>query len=280
MPRNFPGTTATTLAGARAQMRAKKSSTKGLVKKAIRKAANSAFAKKVLKVVKRGEETKMVAENILTPAVFVPGAQTTPANLARCLPRLTQGTGDFQRVGDQIQPMFARTYWTIFPDPGITQLYDVTLNLAIVKVKGAGTDVTVAAIPGADFLRVGDGTNVDPNAVGQEQMLTLVNRYPINTERYTVLKHFRHRFAKGANGINGGVGAATNNSPPTAGAAPPCKVFALKWKPPTLHYDNGAANLPTNHYPVYLIWASCNDASQIVPVLKYAVRSEMYFKDA
>lgn len=256
------------------------SAAKSVVKKAVRRARNSAFASKVLKVVNRGQETKMVAENILTPAIAVPGAQTTPANLARMLPRLSQGVGDYQRVGDQINPLFCRTYWTCFPADTTLNLYDITLNLAIVKVKGAATDLAVAATPGADFLRVGDGTNVDPNSANQETMLTLINRYPINTERYTVLKHFRHRFAKGPNSINGAVGAAGNNAPPTAGPGAPCKVFSFKWTPPALHYDNAAANLPTNHYPCYLIWATANDASAYVGNIKFAVRSEMYFKDA
>jgi len=254
--------------------------TKSVVKKAVRRAAKSIFAKKVLAVVNRKEETKMVGDNILTPAVAVPGAQTTPANLARMLPRLSQGTGDYQRVGDQINPTFCRTYFTIFPADTTLNLYDITVNIAIVKVKGAATDLAVAATPGQDFLRVGDGTNTDPNAVNQEAMLTLINRYPINTERYTLLKRFTHRFCKGPNSINGAVGAAGNNNPPTAGTPLPCKVFTYRWKPPTLHYDNGAANLPTNHYPCYLIWATANDASAYVGNVKFAVRSEMYFKDS
>jgi hypothetical protein len=257
-----------------------KSPGKSIVKKAVRKARNSAFAKKVLKVVNRGEETKMVAENILTPAVAIPAAQTTPANLARIMPRLGQGTGDFQRIGDQINPLRACTYWTVFPAETTLNLYDITVNLVIVKVKGAGTDLAVAATPGTDFLRVGDGTTVDPNNPNQESMLTLINRYPVNTERYTVLKHFRHRFCKGPNSINGAVGAAGNNNPPTAGPANPTHVFKYSWTPPSLKYDNGAATLPTNHYPVYLIWATANDASAYVGNVKFAVRSEMYFKDA
>jgi len=259
---------------------AKNTSTKAVVKKAVRKATRSLFAKKVLAVVNRNEETKMVSDNIITPAVAVPAAQTTPLNLARMLPRLGQGISTNQRVGDQINPTFCRTYWTVFPDPAITALYDITLNLVVVKVKGAATDVAVAATPGADFLTVSGGQNQDPNDPNQENMLTLINRYPVNKERYTVLKHFKHRFAKGANSINGPVGAGTNNSPPTAGPANPVKVFSYTWTPPSLMYDNGAAVLPTNHYPCYLIWATANDASAATPVVKFAVRSELYFKDA
>jgi len=245
-----------------------------------RKPARTTFAKKVLAIVNRKEETKYVANNILTPAVAVPAAQTTPANFARIMPLLTQGVGDFQRVGDKINPTRASTYWTIYPAETTLNLYDITINLVVVKVKGAGTDVAVAAVPGADFLRVGDGTNVDPNNPNQEAMLTLVNRYPVNTERYTVLKHFRRRFCKGPNSINGAVGAAGNNAPPTGGPAMPLAVFKYSWKPPALKYDNGAATLPTNHYPTYLIWATANDSSAYVGNVKFAVRSEMYFKDS
>jgi len=265
---------------ARKTRKSKPSSTGAVVKKAVRRAKRSAFAQKVLAVVNHNEETKMVANNIITPAIAVPGAQTTPANLARMLPRLTQGTGDYQRVGDMINPLSCRTYFTVFPADTTLNLYDITVNIAIVRVKGAATDLAVAATPGADFLRVGDGTNVDPNDANQERMLTLINRYPINTERYTLLKRFTHRFCKGPNSINGAVGAGGNNAPPTAGPSAPCKVFTYKWTPPKLHYDNAAADLPTNHYPCYLIWATANDTAAYVGNVKFAVRSELYFKDA
>lgn len=251
-----------------------------VIAKAITSAKKSVFAKKVLAVVNRNEETKYVANNIVSPAIAIPAAQTTPLNFARIMPFLTQGVQDFQRVGDKVKPLRARTFWTCFPDPAVTGLYDITMNLVIVRVKGAQTDLAVAATPGTDFLRVGNGGQTDPNDPNQEVMLTEINRYPVNTERYTVLKHFKHRFCKGANNIQGPVGAATNNSPPTGGPASPTKVFTFSWKPPTLLYDNAAATLPTNHYPVYLIWATANDASAAAAHVKFAVRSEMYYKDA
>ncbi len=253
---------------------------KGVKKQRAAPKAKSTFAKKVLAIVARKGETKMVAENILTPATAVPQFQATPANLARMVPRLGQGAGDYQRIGDKISPTSARTLFTVYPADTTLNLYDITVNLLILKVKGAATDTAVAAIPGQDLLRVGDGTNTDPTGYTPEQMLTLINHYPVNTERYTVLKHFRHRFCKGPNSINGPVGAGGNNAPPTAGPALPAKTFVYSWKPPALSYDNGAANLPTNHYPCYVIWATANDASAYVGNVKFAVRSELYFKDS
>jgi len=242
--------------------------------------ASGKLQQAVKQVLKSAEETKYVAQNILSPAIAVPAAQTTPVNFARIMPFLTQGVGDFQRIGDKVTPVRACTYWTVFPDPAVTALYDITLNLVVVKVKGASTDVAVAAIPGTDFLRVGNGGNTDPNDPNQETMLTDINRYPVNTERYTVLKHFKHRFCKGPNSIQGPVGAGVNNAPPTGGPASPIKVFKYSWVPPRLLYDNAAATLPTNHYPVYLIWATANDASGVAAHVKFAVRSEMYYKDS
>jgi len=262
----------------RKSMNTTRKSRSAVVKKAVAKANNSIFAKKVLRVVEGKEETKYVANNIVQPAIAVPAGQVTPGNFARMLPFSTQGAGDFQRIGDKLNPIRCRTYWTVFPADTTLNLYDITVNLVVVKVKGASTNVAIAATPGADFLRVGDGTTVDPNDPNQESMLTLLNRYPVNTERYTVLKHFKHRFCKGPNNINGAVGVP--NAPPTAGTPLPCKVFSYSWKPPTLLYDNAAATLPTNHYPTYLIWATANDASAYVGNVKFAVRSEMYFKDS
>lgn len=248
-----------------------------IVRKAVRKAGNSAFAKKVISVVNRKYETKYVAENIVNPSTAILAGQITPANFQRILPRQVQGNGENQRIGNTTQPTRARTYWTVFPADTTLNLYDITVNIVVVRVKGASTDTAVAGTPGGDFLKVGDGTNIDPNDPNQESMLGLLNRYPVNTDRYTVLKHFKHRFCKGPNNINGAVGLA--NAPPTAGTPLPCKVFSFSWKPPTLLYDNAAATLPTNHYPVYLLWATANDGSAYVGNVKYLVRSEMFYKD-
>jgi len=239
--------------------------------------ATGVFAKKVQKVLNSQLENKYIAENVLSPAVAVPQFQATPLNLARIFPRMGQGSGDNQRIGDHVTPRRATAFFTIFPADTTLNLYDITVNLVIVRVKGASTDTAVGAIPGGDFLKVGDGTNTDPAGYTPEQMLTLINRYPVNPERYTVLKHYRRRFCKGPNNINGPVGVA--NASPTAGTPAPAVLFKYSWKPPVLKYDNGAATLPTNHYPTYLIWATANDASAYVGNVKFSLRTEMYYKD-
>ena len=234
----------------------------------------------IKRIIKGGEETKYTAENITAVPVVVPATQATPLNLARMFPQQTQGTADNQRIGDQITPTSARTFWTFYLNRSVPDLFDVTLNLVVVYVKGATTDVAVAAVQAGQFLRVGDGTNTDPTAGNAIDMLTKIQHYPVNSDQYTLKKWYRRRICKGPNDINGAVGAAGNNAPPTAGRHP-CLTLQYKWKPPKLKYNDAAQTLPRNHYPVYLVWATANDGSMpLAPLLSFNVRSELHFKDA
>ena len=244
-----------------------------------KKARKSYMKKYIQSIIKGAEETKYVAENITPAPVLVPAAQTTPLNLARMIPRQTQGTADNQRIGDQIAPSSARTFWTFYLNGSVPDLFDVTLNLLVLTVKGASTDVAVAAIPAGTLLKVGDGTNVDPNSPNQVDMLTQIQHYPVNTDQFTLKKWYRRRICKGASDINGPVGLPTNNSPPTAGRHP-CLTLQYKWKPPKLKYNDAAQVLPRNHYPVYLVWATANDGTPLASLLSFNVRSEMHYKDA
>lgn len=254
--------------------------TSSIVKKAVRKANHTQFAKKVMAVVNRKDETKYVAENITAVPVIVPATQVTPLNLARMFPLMTQGDANNQRIADQVQPIKARSFWTFYLNGSVPDLFDVTLNLCIVYVKGASTDVAVNAVQAGQFLKVGDGTNTDPTSINSIDMLTKINHYPVNKDQYTLKKWFKKRFCKGASDINGPVGLPTNNTPPTAGAHPSL-TLQYTWKPPTLKYNDGAQTLPRNHYPVYLVWATPNDGTNpLIPLLSFNLRSELMFKDA
>jgi len=226
-------------------------------------------------------ETKYRAENIIPAPIGVPAGQAVPLNCARMLPTLTQGVDDYQRVGNRIRPVRAKTQWNLNIFNPIGPLLDLTVNLVIFTVKGATTNTAVGAIPGGDFLRVGDGTNVDPvgpPGITDINMLNFVNNYVVNQERYTLHKWHRILFKKGPNDANGAVGVA--NAPPTVLGAKLHRKITYNWKPPQLKYDNNAATLPTNHYPVYLIWATNNDGTALVAnSIGFTCRTELLFKD-
>lgn len=268
--RQLDGTMATLVKGA------PKSS---IVKKAVRRARNTAFSKKVMKVVNRKQETKYVAENITIvpggPASFqVPSFQTTPANLSRMIPNLTQGVGEHQRIGDVVQPTRCTGIWTLYL--GLTDVFDVTLNILIVTVKGASQQAALPNLPVGQLLKVGDGTNTDPVGFTPIEFLTLVNNYKVNSDQYTQLKWIKRRFAKGPGAIN--LAAPGTLGPPVAGQGP--AVIKYTWKPPKLKYGDAADVLPSNHYPCYLIWATANDGSALTGGLSFNYRSELSYKDA
>lgn len=226
-------------------------------------------------------ESKYVAENITSgppgPAsVQVPSGQVTPVNLQRMIPELAQGVQEDQRIGDAIVPTKCCAYWTLYLEDFTTQVIDCTVNIVVVMVKGASSQQAVQAIPGGDFLKTGGGGNTDPNGFTPVQFLTEVNRYQINNDQYTLKKWYRRRFCKGAGPVQGA--AAVGNSSPTAGQG--AVVIKHTWKPPKLKYNAAGDLLPTNHYPVYLIWATSNNATALTGDLAYNLRTEMFYKDA
>jgi hypothetical protein len=256
------------------------------VAKPIGKGATNTLIRRALN---RSVETKYVAENVESVPVVVPDGATTVAGAScrRMMPFLTQGSDDYQRNGNKIQPIRCKSQWNINISNPFSPLLDVTVHLAVFRVRGAGTDTAVASIPGGDFLTVGDGTNIDPRGPGGAppissiNMLNFLNNYKVNRERYTLMKWFKINFKKGPNDANGAVGAGTNNNPPTVLGAKLHRRITLSWKPPQLRYDNAAATLPTNHFPVYMIWATPNDGTNLPNgALGYTCRTEMFFKDA
>lgn len=251
-----------------------------VVKKAVRKAKNTLFAKKVLKVVNRKQETKYVAETItIVPggpsSTQIPSTQVTPGNLQRMVPNLGQGVDEHQRIGDSVSPVRCNAMWTVFLNDFTSNVIDVTLNIVIVTVKGSSNQPALANIPVGQFLRKGDGTNTDPTGFTPIQMLTEVNRYPVNSDHYTLVKWIKRRFCKGAGPVQG---AGAGNTSPTAGQG--AMVIKHSWKPPALKYSQNADTQPTNHYPCYLIWATSNNATALTGDLAYNLRSEMFYKDA
>jgi len=258
--------------------------TKTLVRKAVRRAKNSAFAKKVLKVVNRKEETKFVSEYIAQNVGLTAGA-VVPANLNRMLVPVAQGPGDNQRIGDRINPIRAVTRITVHfqstPTGGTSgPCSDLEVNCLVLAVKGARTSATVALTPAGSLLKIGNGNNQDPGPVGtytQANFIENINHMPVNTDQFTVLKRFKHRFAKGDYDLNGPA-SGTGNAQKSVHS--PCHTFTYAWKPPALEYNEAVDTFPTNHYPVYIMWVSALDAGSYGGNVYYGTKTELFYKDA
>lgn len=263
-------------------LKGKKGSKKGFMpkKSAAKPAKVSAPLRAAIKAVAKSQmETKYVGETIFAQQLITAGA-ATPVNLNRMLAQVAQGNGDNQRIGDKIEPTRAITRWTVHFQNGVsTNFEDLQYNLLVLSVKGVKNGISLAGVPANSLLRNGAGGNVDPavGAFSQNQFIEQVNHYPVNTDQYTVLKHFKHRFAKGSYDITGVPGAAATGQ---ISNGTPCATFTYSWVPPTLDYNTAVDTLPTNHYPVFIHWVSVNDAGAYSGNLVYGCRTDLFYKDA
>jgi len=229
-------------------------------------------------VLERSEETKYVAEQVHHNLV-VGQAATTPGGLLRLLPSLTQGTGDHQRIGDQISPSLLKLILSFRFTPENSNNQDAMVNCWILRVKGAGSAATVAASPPTALLKVGDGTNRDPNDPDQPLMLTQINNMPLNTDQYKKVKHYQFVMRRGT-GAQANQGPATIIAPTGVPQKEDFRQFAVSIKPPKLKYNFSADNQPTNYHPVVIWWATNRDGSAYGDTIRASVRSHLYYKDA
>jgi len=252
--------------------------TKAVVKKAVRQAAKSVFAKKVLAVVNRKSETKFVGDLSIDRSAL-PQLGATPADFDRLLSRLTQGTGENQRIGDRVTPVKAIAnfqFW--FPSTNANN-QNAIVNLWIVTAKGASTLAALNTVPVGSFLKVGDGTNTDPDDPDQTLMISRYQQYPLNTDQYTLLKHYKFTMRKG-------IGQQANQN--TGNEVTPCGVpnseqyrqIRFTWMPPELKYEDNQSSMPTNHYPVALVYATNADGSAYGDTIAYNINTQLYFKDS
>lgn len=259
-----------------------KSSKKGFQPKKSKQTAPkvSAPLRSAIKAIAKAElETKYSGETILNNTLVQAGA-SVPGGLIRMLPGVAGGTGDNERIGDKIEPVRAITRWVVHFKNNVSNTFeDLQYNLLVLQVKGAKTATAVAGLTANTLLRNGTGGNTDP-AVGvfsQQQFIEEVNNYPVNTDQFTILKHFKHRFAKGSYDVTGAPGV---NATSQIANASPCVTFEYSWKPPKLDYNSNLDVLPTNHYPVFIHWVSVNDGGAYGGNLFYGVRTDLYYKDA
>jgi hypothetical protein len=236
------------------------------------------FAKKVLSIVAKKKETKYVAQQVQQ---LVPMGQAliTPAGFFNCLATTTQGNGDHQRIGDKIQPVKGRIDFSFNWTNDNSNNQDVVVNLWIVLAKGANSRVALPTVPVGEFLKVGNGTNRDPDDGNQPLMLNQINHMPLNTDQYTKLKHYRFRMRRGV-GAQANQGPATITAPTGVLAGEDQRYISYTWKPPTLSYNGALDTFPTSHYPVYGYYVQNADGSAYGDTLHISSRVHLWFKDA
>jgi len=232
----------------------------------------------VKKALASAQETKYVAETI-QQALVVGQASATPAGFLRLIPNLAQGVQDNQRIGDKISPTrLVNRFIFNFPSD-LQNNQDIIVNLWIVKAKGASNQGALAGILPAQFLRVGNGNNADPVDGNQPNMLQVVSTYPLNTEQYTKLKHYRFRMRRGI-GLPTNTNTASEIAPTGVGRTDMFKTITYSCKAPPFKYSSAGFTTPSNFYPVALVYATNVDGSAYGDTLRMSINSQLYFKDA
>jgi len=238
----------------------------------------------IQKIVRKNIETKYVAEYIAQNQGVTAGTAAVPTCLKRMIPQLPQGVADANRIAEKVTPVRANMDITVHfqstPTGGTSgPCSDLEVHCLVLLVKGAKNAATVGQTPASTLLKNGTGGNFDPlvGSVSQAAFIEDVNHCPVNTEQFTVLRRFKHRFAKGDYDLNGPA-SGTGNAQKSVHT--PCHTFRYSWKPPTLDYNSNLDVFPTNHYPVYVLWVSALDGGSYGGNVYYGARTEMYYKDA
>ena len=239
-----------------------------------------------------GKEIKYVAKQD-DPIALTLGISTAASsgNLHQLIPNVTQGIAEHQRIGDRLSPTRAQchfTFWMRQSFEATAPPVDVEIILMCLNVKGASNFTAISTMPAGTLLRTGNGNSNDPSG-SATNILQVNNVQPVNPDNWTLLRKYRLRLVK-----NSGRANWDSTSPPVTDVTQVVPNISsshaivkrtFRWKPPTLKYSNATTDLPTNHYPIWVAWATtCDDSPLPVDstgsLVMVGTRYEMYFRDA
>lgn len=244
------------------------------------------FAKKVLAVVSRQEETKYVANAYDATGAVLPNLWYSQGNITAvgdynpALPKLTQGEDDFQRIGNKIRPTSVAVSLKI----GINAL-DLSAN-SLIGVIYYGTSRTEKTwqnnnpIQTVAILDNGDGTNSSFNGVRYDLTKPLDKKL-VTARRIT----FRLSKTGGIQNSDNGVATTQPGNFSTSNGLSE-KSFMLRFRAPkSLSYQQAASTYPTNYAPWYAIGFCHADGSPLTAhdqqnLVNINSKCHMYFKDA
>jgi len=272
-------------------------------KKALAPKTRKAVAQIARDAVKRIAETRYVQQvpaqyqsiyGSVLPAVNT-GGSTAPPQLFDCLPDTLQGSEDFNREGNIIQPVKHTTdvrcvFSSVPIDSSGTTAdkagWDITVHCwygYVKRYKGI-TDVIANATPilGNMFVN-GLGTTTYFTGSSMDEFLEL-------NKDYVSFKHKKVRMFK-----NGGAANVLDAVQPVQ-QMPTNEVarFHLNWKvPKAIHYGSDGATLPEDYAPVIVLGYNHNDYSVAssqtyttgaptignVPAIMFRKTDKLWFKD-
>lgn len=249
------------------------------------KMANKPLVKLIRAVMKREEETKYVANSYDSALNALANTWNSAGTLAAAtawypaIPKLNQGTGDYQRVGSKIQPVSCTVSMKVGFNP-----QDLSAN-SLYGVVYYGTSKAVRSwlaaqpIGNQQILDGGDGINYTFN--GDRFRLN----YPVDKKLYN-LKRIVFRLSKTAgiqNSDQGGAGTQPGSFSTANGTQ--CRNITLKLRAPKkLLYEDNVDGWPSNFAPMFAVGFCHADGSPLTAadstLVQVSSQAHMYFKDA
>jgi len=239
--------------------------------------ASKAFAKKVLAVVSKTEETKYVAQDI-QKAVPIDTYIAINSDLVTPIPVLVEGTGSWQRVGQHIHNVRGKTHFQFSLPYNTAASANWVVRVYMLTSKQVKAFAQVTSLAANTLLDNGDGTTIDWDP-SVNQVVTLSQR-PLARENFSgTFKEFL--LAKNSGSLNGDA----STPPPSSNGAHYATQHRFTWKwqhKSKVMYDENSY-LPTNYNPMFILVAYPRDGYSVVskeasPVVA-TIRTEMYFKD-
>ena len=201
-------------------------------------------------------------------------AITSTNEVYALIPKVPMGVDDFQRIGNQIQPISLTV--KVNCALGSAASGQIYADFYFCTAKGVKDVKLTNQVPTGNFLNDGDGTNVPYDGTRFTSML------PVNASQFTLLKHKRILLRKGGfdpNTLYSGGGSPTDMVQQNTSS------FSVKIDlPKTLTYQLNAEETPTNAFPFMMIGFTATDyfgqtALSSLPLYVQA-QSHLYYKDA
>jgi len=250
------------------------------------KKSKNPLVRLIQKVVGRNEETKYVANapsdgagGVLGTMWYSPGGLAGINEFYPALPALTQGTDDYQRVGNKINPTSIKVSLKIGLNPQNIEACSLLGVIYYGTDRAGRTWNNVHPLQTAGILDNGNGTN--STWTGNRADLAKPT-----DKKLVTLKRIVFRLSKTEGIQNADVSGATvtqGNYSTANGLSE--KNFLLTFRPPkSLTYLTAADTFPQNYAPFFAVGFCHADGSALTGADEELVnvnsRVHMYFKDA
>lgn len=254
------------------------------IKMALMRKRRNPIVKQVMKAITKTEETKYVANvysdstTVQSQPYFAPINLGAVGNFLPALPAITQGPGDYQRIGNKIMPVSVATSLQVSFNPTDVSANEILCVVYYGTSKSGKSWVAGNPLNSARILETGDATE---QVIFDGSKSTL--QFPIDKKQVTMRKKvFKLAKTGGVQNSDAATGApgaySTNNGPVE-------KSLLLKFrKPKQLNYAKGTDLWPTNYAPIYAVSFCHVDGSALThndeTLIQVQARNHMYFKDA